>query len=63
MELILGFGGHSLANFERDAEQIRHRLGEMDEMGVDWTIIGAPWRLAPGPLEWLQAFGETFLKA
>jgi probable F420-dependent oxidoreductase len=62
MQLILGFGGHSLANFERDAEQIRHRLGELEEMGVDWTIIGAPWSTAPGPLEWLQAFGQTFLQ-
>jgi probable F420-dependent oxidoreductase len=63
MELILGFGGHSLAHFERDAEQIRHRLGELEEMGVDWTIVGAPWSVAPGPQEWLEAFGETFLKA
>jgi probable F420-dependent oxidoreductase len=62
MQLILGFGGHSLGDFERQAEQIRHRLGELDDMGVDWTIIGAPWSVAPGPLEWLQAFGETFLK-
>ena len=60
LQLILGFSGHSLANFERDAEQIRDRIGEMEEMGVDWTIVGAPWSPAPGPREWLQAFGETY---
>lgn len=61
LQLILSYSGPSLAHFERDAEQIRQRLGEMDEMGVDWTIIGPPWSPAPGPAEWLQAFGETFL--
>ena len=62
LELILSYSGPSLAHFERDAEQIRHRLGEMGEMGVDWTIIGPPWSPAPGPVEWLQAFGATFLE-
>ena len=46
-------------DFERDAEQIKQRLGEMDEMGVDWTIIGPPWSPAPGPVEWIQAFGTA----
>ncbi len=62
LALILSYSGPSLAHFERDAEQIRHRLGEMDEMGVDWTIIGPPWSPAPGTVEWLQAFGATFLQ-
>lgn len=61
LELILSYSGPSLGHFERDAEQIQHRLGEMEEMGVDWTIVGPPWSGAPGPTEWLQAFGETFL--
>jgi len=29
LELVLSYQGPSLANFERDAEQIRHRLGEI----------------------------------
>lgn len=62
LKLIMGYQGPSLANFERDAEQIRQRLGEMGEMGIDWTIIGAPWSVAPGPVEWAQAFGATFLQ-
>jgi len=62
LQLILGFSGASLADFERNAEPIRQRMGELDEMSVDWTIIGAPWRQAPGTAEWVQAFGETFLK-
>ncbi len=62
LELIMGYQGPSLANFERDAEQIRHRLGELEEMGIDWTIIGAPWSPAPGPAEWAQAFGAAFLQ-
>ncbi len=61
LELILSYSGPSLGHFERDAEQIRDRLGAMEEMGVDWTIVGPPWSAAPGPTEWLQAFGETFL--
>ena len=62
LQLIMGYQGPSLSNFERDAEQIRQRLGEIDEMGITWTIIGAPWSLAPGPVEWAQAFGATFLQ-
>lgn len=61
LELILSYSGPSLGHFERDAEQIRDRLGAMEETGVDWTIVGPPWSAAPGPTEWLQAFGETFL--
>jgi probable F420-dependent oxidoreductase len=61
LELILSYQGPSLANFERDAEQIRHRLGEMESMGVDWTFVSSPWSPSPGPAEWIQAFGATFL--
>ncbi len=62
MELILSYSGPSLSRFQRDAEQIRHRLGEMEEMGVDWTFVSPPWSPAPGPAEWTQAFGATFLQ-
>lgn len=61
LELVLSYQGPSLANFERDAEQIRHRLGEMAAMGVDWTFVSSPWSPSPGPAEWIQAFGATFL--
>ena len=60
LELILSYSGPSLSDFEKDAEQIRHRFGEMEELGVDWTFIGPPWSLAPGPVEWIKAFGATF---
>jgi probable F420-dependent oxidoreductase len=61
LTFILSYSGPSLADFEKDAEQIRQRFGEMEELGVDWTIIGPRWSPAPGPAEWAQAFGETFL--
>ncbi len=61
LELILGYSGPSLAQFEKDAEQIRHRLGEMSELGVDWTFISPPWSPAPGPVEWLRAFASTII--
>jgi probable F420-dependent oxidoreductase len=61
LELVLSYQGPSLANFERDAEQIRHRLGEMESMGVDWTFVSSPWSPSPGPAEWIHAFGATFL--
>ena len=62
IELIHGYRGPSLSNFERDAEQIRDALGEMEELGVDWTFASPPWSHAPGPAEWIEAFGATFLK-
>ena len=62
IDLIHGYRGPSLSNFERDAEQIRDALGEMEELGVDWTFASPPWSPAPGPAEWIEAFGETFLK-
>jgi probable F420-dependent oxidoreductase len=62
LELIMGYSGPSLANFERDADQIRNRFGELEEMGVDWTFVGPPWSPAPGTAEWIEAFGATVLK-
>jgi probable F420-dependent oxidoreductase len=61
LDLILSFSGVNTADFERNAEQIRQRVGELDELGADWTIVGPPWTPAPGPEEWLQAFAETFI--
>jgi probable F420-dependent oxidoreductase len=61
LELILGYSGPSLARFEKDAERITERLGEIEELGVDWTIVSPPWTPAPGPLEWLEAFAATFI--
>jgi hypothetical protein len=49
LELIMSYTGPSLAEFERDSEQIRDRLGEMDAMGVDWTIVGPRRSPAPAP--------------
>ncbi len=61
LALILGYSGPSLARFEKDAERIKERLGELEELGVDWTIVSPPWTPAPGPLEWLEAFAATFI--
>ena len=61
LELIHGYAGPRLAEFEKHAEEIRHRFGEMEELGVDWTFIGPPWSPAPHPAEWIEAFGATFL--
>lgn len=61
LELIVGYSGPSFAHFERDAEQIRHRFGEMEELGIDWTFVSPPWSPAPGPVEWIETFGTTFL--
>ena len=63
LELIMGFSGPGLADFDRDAEKVRHRIGELGELGVDWVFVGPPWSPAPGPQEWVEAFGSSFLKA
>jgi probable F420-dependent oxidoreductase len=60
LELIHGYSGPGLTDFQKNPDQIRHRFGEMEELGVDWTFIGPPWSPRPGPLEWIQAFGATF---
>jgi len=62
LELIHSYMGPSLSNFERDAEQIRHAFGEMEELGIDWTFVSPPWSPAPAPAEWIEAFGATFLR-
>lgn len=62
LELIMGFSGPGLADFDRDAEKVRHRIGELEEIGVDWVFVGPPWSPAPGPKEWVEAFGTSFLK-
>jgi probable F420-dependent oxidoreductase len=62
LELIMGFSGPRLTNFDQDAEQVRHRIGELEELGVDWVFVGPPWSPAPGPTEWLEGFAATFIK-
>jgi probable F420-dependent oxidoreductase len=62
LELIMGYSGPGLGDFDRDAEKVRHRLGELEEFGVDWVFVGPPWSPAPGPKEWVEAFGASFIK-
>lgn len=63
LELIMGYSGPGLAHFDRDAEKVRDRLGELEGLGVDWVFVGPPWSPAPGPKEWVEAFGESFIKS
>jgi probable F420-dependent oxidoreductase len=62
LELIMGFSGPRLTDFDRDAEKVKHRIGELEQLGVDWVFVGPAWSPAPGPQEWVEAFGATFLK-
>ncbi len=61
LELILSLSSPGIAEFERDLERHRHRLGEIEELGADWTIVGPPWSPSPGPIEWLQRFAAAFI--
>jgi hypothetical protein len=62
LELIMGFSGPRLTDFDRDAERVKHRIGELEQLGVDWVFVGPAWSPAPEPQEWVEAFGATFLK-
>ena len=61
LELIMGYSGPRLHDFDQQAEQVRHRIGELEELGVDWVFVGPPWSTAPGPTEWLVAFAAAFI--
>jgi probable F420-dependent oxidoreductase len=61
LELIMGYSGPRLTRFDQDTEQVRHRIGELEELGVDWVFVGPPWSPAPGPTEWLEAFAAAFI--
>jgi probable F420-dependent oxidoreductase len=61
LELIMGYSGPRLTRFDQEADQVRHRIGELEEIGVDWVFVGPPWSPAPGPTEWLEAFAEAFI--
>ena len=61
LELIMGYSGPRLTRFDEEAEQVRHRIGELEELGVDWVFVGPPWSHAPGPTEWLEAFAAVFI--
>lgn len=43
-----------------DAERHRDHLGRLAEIGVDWAVIGGPWAVHPGPLEFVDAFAATY---
>lgn len=61
LELIMGYSGPGLSAMDREAERVRDRLGELEELGVDWVFVGPPWAPAPGPAEWVQAFAASFI--
>jgi len=61
LELIMGYSGPRLTRFDQEAEQVRQRIGELEELGVDWVFVGPPWSPAPGPTEWLEAFAAAFI--
>ena len=61
LELIMGYSGPSASRFDQEADRVHERLGELEELGVDWVFVGPPWSTAPGPTEWLQGFAETFI--
>jgi probable F420-dependent oxidoreductase len=61
LELIMGYSGPSLSRFDQDTERARDRLGELEQVGVDWVFVGPPWSPAPGATEWLEAFSSTFI--
>jgi probable F420-dependent oxidoreductase len=62
LDLIMGYSGPSLSRFDLEAERVRERLGELEELGVGWVFVGPPWTPAPGPREWLEAFAAAFIK-
>ncbi len=61
LELIMGYSGPSLGNFDQESERVRDRLGELEQLGVDWAFVSPPWSPAPGPTEWLGEFASTFI--
>jgi probable F420-dependent oxidoreductase len=61
LELIMGYSGPRPTRFDQDAERVRDRIGELEELGVDWVFVGPPWSPAPGPTEWLEGFAAAFI--
>jgi probable F420-dependent oxidoreductase len=61
LKLIMGFSGPRLTHFDQQAEEVRHRIGELEDLGVDWVFVGPPWSPAPGPAEWLEGFAAAFI--
>ena len=61
LELIMGFSGPRLTHFDQQAEQVRHRIGELEDLGVDWVFVGPPWSPDPGPTDWLEGFAAAFI--
>ena len=61
LELIMSFSGPRLTHFDQQAEQVRHRIGELEDLGVDWVFVGPPWSPDPGPTDWLEGFAAAFI--
>ena len=61
LELIMGFSGPRLTHFDQQAEQVRQRIGELEDLGVDWVFVGPPWSPDPGPTDWLEGFAAAFI--
>lgn len=61
IDVMYGYTGVGLENPAADADRHREALAEVDKAGATWVIVSCPMRGRSATLEFIEAFGSTYL--
>ncbi|MBB5915577.1 putative F420-dependent oxidoreductase [Nocardia transvalensis] len=61
IDLVYSYQGEGISQPERDADRHRAALTELSEAGVDWVVVSHRTGDSRSTLDFLAAFGETYL--
>jgi probable F420-dependent oxidoreductase len=61
IDVSFSYEDHSIASPTKDADRHREAFAAMEKAGITWTVVSCPSNGAAATLEFLEAFGSTYL--
>jgi hypothetical protein len=62
IDVSYSYQGTGIDRPAADADRHREALAEVEKAGVTWVVVSAPTTSLPATLEFLDAFGSTYLR-
>jgi probable F420-dependent oxidoreductase len=62
IDVLCMYRGPSLASPAKDPDGHREAFEQIEKVGINWVLVSSDTRSAPATFDWLEAFGETYLK-
>ncbi|MFD0901963.1 LLM class F420-dependent oxidoreductase [Actinomadura sediminis] len=63
IDVLHSYRGEGIANPDADADRHREAFAEIEKAGVTWLLVSSRTGSARATLDWLEAFGATYLPA